>query len=87
MQHSLQILRSGFFALPLIGSAHAARFDYNHGFGLEMDRAAGDASVWLGRWEIHVTGRRGVGIAMALPVLMAGAMLVALASLPKVSRA
>jgi len=80
-------LRSGFLSLPLIGSAHAARWDHSHGFRVSLDHASGEATAWLGRWEVHASGMSRVGVVAALPLLTSGSMLVALAAFPKVSRA
>ncbi|KRE04663.1 hypothetical protein ASE61_06980 [Bosea sp. Root670] len=80
-------LRTGFLSLPLIGSAHAARWGHSHGFRLSLDRATGEATAWLGRWEINASGMSRVGIVAALPLLTMGAMLAALAGVLKVSRA
>lgn len=80
-------LRSGYLSLPLIGSAHAARWGHSHGFRLSLDRATGEATAWLGRWEINANGMSRAGVVAALPLLTVGAMLVALAVLPKASRA
>lgn len=80
-------LRSGFLSLPLFGSAHAARWGHSHGFRLTLERTTGEATAWLGRWEVHASGMHRAGVFAALPLLTAGAMMVALAVLPKVSRA
>jgi hypothetical protein len=83
----MHIPRSGFLSLPLIGSAHAAQWGHSHGIRLSLDRAHGEATAWLGRWEIHLSGMRQMCIVAALPLLTAGAMLAAIAVPPKVSRA
>ncbi|KRE03564.1 hypothetical protein ASE63_25995 [Bosea sp. Root381] len=83
----MQILCSGFLSLPLIGSAHAARWGHSHAFRVSLDRASGEATAWLGRWEVHASGMRPAGIVAALPLLTAGAMLAAIAALPKAARA
>lgn len=80
-------MRSGFLSLPLVGSAHAVRWGHSHGFHMSLDRANGEATAWLGRWEINASGMRGAVVVAALPLLTIGAMLAALAGLPKVSRA
>jgi hypothetical protein len=83
MQNGLQVLRHGFLSLPLIGSAHAARLNNNHGFGWEVDRERADATVWLGRWEANVSGYSIARLMAALPVLCAGAILAALIAPPR----
>lgn len=87
MQHGLQILRHGFLSLPFIGSAHAACFNHDFGFGWEVDRQRADASVWLGRWEVNASGSTRIRLLLVLPLLTAGAMLAAFIPSLKVSRA
>jgi hypothetical protein len=83
----MTISRTGWFSLPFIGSAHAMRCDHSHGLGIESDRTANDATLWIGRWQIDICAGRGVSIAAALPVLVAGAVLTALAPLPRSAKA
>jgi hypothetical protein len=87
MQRDLQILRHGFLSLPFIGSAHAACLNHDFGFGLEVDRQLADATVWLGRWEVNVSGSTRGRLLLALPLLTAGAMLASFIPSLKVSRA
>jgi len=70
--------RSGFIAFPMIGCAHATRWPADHGRGVSLDRATGSATLWLGRWEVHVDSvRPGAMIVAALALLAPGAMLAA----------
>jgi hypothetical protein len=80
----MTISRTGWFSLPFVGSAHASRWVHSHGFGCE--RTANDATVWIGRWQIDISAGSRVSVAAALPVLAAGAVLMALASIPRSAR-
>lgn len=71
--------RSGSLTLPFVGSAHAMRWPEDHGRGGTIDREAGSATLWLGRWEVHVdVTRPGPMTGAAVAVLAGGAMLAAL---------
>lgn len=71
--------RSGSLTLPFIGSAHAMRWPADHGRGVSIDREAGSATLWLGRWEVHVdVARPGLMAGAAVAVLAGRAMLAAL---------
>jgi len=71
--------RSGSLTLPFVGSAHAMRWPADHGRGVTIDREAGSATLWLGRWEVHVdVARSGLVAGAAVAVLAGGAVLAAL---------
>lgn len=71
--------RSGSLTLPFVGSAHAMRWPEGHGRGINIDREAGSAALWLGRWEVHVdVARPGLLAGPAVAVLAGGAVLAAL---------
>lgn len=69
---------SGSLTLPFVGSSHAMRWLADHGRGVSIDREAGSATLWLGRWEVHVDFRPGSMSGAAVAVLAGGAMLAAL---------
>lgn len=71
--------RSGSLTLPFVGSSHAMRWPADHGRGVSIDRQAGSATLWLGRWEVHVdVARPGLMAGAAVAVLAGGAVLAAL---------
>lgn len=71
--------RSGSLTLPFVGSAHAMRWPADHGRSATIDREAGSATLWLGRWEVHVdVTRPGLMAETAVAVLAGGAVLAAL---------
>ncbi|MFC5506012.1 hypothetical protein [Bosea massiliensis] len=70
--------RSGSLTLPFVGSAHAVRWPADHGRGVTIDRESGSATIWLGRWQVHVDFRPGSMSGAAVAVLVGGAMLAAL---------
>lgn len=58
---------------------HATRWPADHGRGGTIDREAGNATLWLGRWEVHVdVARPGLMTGAAVAVLASGAVLAAL---------
>lgn len=71
--------RSGSLTLPFLGSAHAMRWPADHGRDVAIDREAGNATLRLGRWEVHVdVARSGPMSRAAVAMLAGGAMLAAL---------
>jgi hypothetical protein len=71
--------RSGSLTLPFVGSAHAMRWPADHGRGVAIDRETGSATLWLGRWDVHVdVARPGLVAEVGVAVLAGGAVLAAL---------
>lgn len=71
--------RSGSLTLPFVGSAHAMHWLADRGRGVSIDRDPGSATLWLGRWEVHVdVARPGLMTGAAVAVLASGAVLAAL---------
>ncbi len=70
---------SGSLTLPFVGSSHAMRWPADHGRGATIDREADSATLWFGRWEVHVNvARPGLMAGAAVAMLAGGAMLAAL---------